>query len=223
MNDMELLRELAQETPLPAPAELDPARARLAAAIAADPATGRPAAVAEARSVQPDPSRRQPVGPLRPPAPAPVLTAVKFMHAGAVGTAAYLIIALAFIGDIKAYHLTVLGHHLTTAQLSHQRPLIITLVITAGLVLMALWLWMARTVGQGRNWARILSTVLFGLATLGLTGNNGVAQVFCAALTWLTGLAAVWLLWRPASSAFFKPHALSSSSAAPAGDAGRRD
>ena len=152
-----------------------------------------------------------------------MLTAVKFMHAGAVGTAAYLIIALAFIGDIKAYHLTVLGHHLTTAQLSHQRPLIITLVIAVGLVLIALWLWMARAVGQGRNWARILSTVLFGLATLGLTGNHGVAQVFCAVLTWLTGLAAVWLLWRPASSAFFKPQALNSSSAAPAGDADRRD
>jgi uncharacterized membrane protein len=30
-------------------------------------------------------------------------------------------------------------------------------------------------------------------------------QVFCAALIWLIGLAAVWLLWRPASSAFFKP------------------
>jgi hypothetical protein len=223
MNDMELLRELAQETPLPAPAELDAARARLDAAIAADPATGRPAAVAEAKSFQPDPSRGQPVGPMPSPAPAPVLTAVKFMHAGAVGTAAYLIIALAFIGDIKAYHLTVLGHHLTTAQLNHQRPLIITLVIAVGLVLIALWLWMARTVGQGRNWARILSTVLFGLATLGLTGNHGVAQVFCAVLTWLTGLAAVWLLWRPASSAFFKPQALNSSSAAPAGDADRRD
>jgi hypothetical protein len=24
-------------------------------------------------------------------------------------------------------------------------------------------------------------------------------------LTWLTGLAVVWLLWRPASTAFFKP------------------
>ena len=24
-------------------------------------------------------------------------------------------------------------------------------------------------------------------------------------LTWLVGLAVVWLLWRPASSAFFKP------------------
>ena len=35
----------------------------------------------------------------------------------------------------------------------------------------ALWLWMARANGQGRNWARILSTVLFGVATLQLTGT----------------------------------------------------
>ena len=217
MNDMELLGELAQETPLPAPGELDAARARLAAAIATDSAAGRFTAVAEVTTHQP-----QPVEPARPPAPAPVLTAVKLMFAGAAGTAAYLIIALAFIGDIKAYHVAVLGHHLTTAQLSHQRPLIITLVIVAGLGVIALWLWTARAVGQGRNWARILSTVLLGLATLELLGNHGVAQVFCAALTWLTGLAAVWLLWRPASSAFFKPQALTSNDAAPAADSGRQ-
>ena len=35
-----------------------------------------------------------------------------------------------------------------------------------GLVVVSLWLWMARANGQGRNWARILSTVLFVLATL---------------------------------------------------------
>ena len=98
----------------------------------------------------------------------------------------------------------MLGHHLTTAQLGQWRPLIITLVVAVGLALIALWLWLARAVGQGRNWARILSTVLFGLATLALPGNHGVAQVFCAVLTWLTGLAAVWQLWRPASSAFFR-------------------
>ena len=32
---------------------------------------------------QPYPSSGQPAGPLRPPAPAPVLTAVKLMYAGA--------------------------------------------------------------------------------------------------------------------------------------------
>jgi hypothetical protein len=204
MNEIELLRALAQETPLPAPAELDAARARLAAAIATDPAAGRFTAVSEVPTYQPDPSRGQPVEPRRPPAPAPVLNAAKLMYGGAVGTAVQLIIALAYSGDIKAYHLTVLGHRLTTAQLIQWRPLIITLVIAGALALIALWLWMARANGQGRNWARILSTVLFGLATLQLAGLHGVGQVFWAMLTWLTGLAAVWQLWRPASSAFFK-------------------
>jgi len=41
MNELELLGELAQDTPLPDPAELGPARARLVAVITADPATGR--------------------------------------------------------------------------------------------------------------------------------------------------------------------------------------
>ena len=41
--------------------------------------------------------------------------------------------------------------------------------IVLGLVPIALWLWMARANGRGRNWARSLSTVLFGLATLTLT------------------------------------------------------
>jgi hypothetical protein len=200
MNDMELLRELAQETPLPAPAELDAARARLVTAITTDPATYA-TAVAEVTMDEPCPSTGQPAEPLRPPAPAPVLTAARFMHGGAISSAALLIVALPFAGDVKG---NVLGHRLTAT------PLTITVVILAGLALIALWLWMARATSQGRNWARNLSAVLFGLATLELLsaleliGKNGVAQAFFAALTWLSGLGAVWMLWRPASSAFFK-------------------
>ena len=146
---------------------------------------------------QPNPSTGQPAGPLRPPAPKPVLTAVKFLYGGAAVSAAYLIATLPFIGDI---HGTWNGHPLTAT------PLTITVVIVVfGLVPIAVWLWMARAASQGKNWARILSTVLFTLATLQLTGSRGVVQVFTVALTWLIGLAAVWLLWRPASGAFFKP------------------
>jgi uncharacterized membrane protein (UPF0136 family) len=194
MNEMELLRELAQETPLPAPGELDAARARLVAAITTDPATYA-TAVAQATTSQPAPSTGQPAGPLQPPAPKPVLTAARFMYGGAVTSAAYLIAALPFAGDT---HGKALGHRLTAT------PLTITLVMVVGLAVIALWLWMARATSQGWNWARILSTVLFILATLQLIESRGVAPVFCAALTWLSGLAAVWLLWRPAASAFFK-------------------
>ena len=117
---------------------------------------------------QPYPSSGQPAEPLRPPAPAPVRTAVKLMYAGAAVSTVSLIISLASIGDIKSYHLRWNDHSLTAAQLSQWRPLIITVAIVGGLVVPALWLWMARANGRGRDWARILSTVLFGLATLDL-------------------------------------------------------
>jgi hypothetical protein len=199
MNEMELLRELAQETPLPAPGELDAARARLVAAITTDPATYS-TALAQATADQPGPPAGQLAGPLRPAAPAPVLTAARFMRGGAISSAALLIVALPFAGDVNG---EVLGYRLIP------NPLTITLVILAGLALIGLWLWMARATSQGRNWARIVSTVLFGLATLELLsalemiGKVGLANAFFTGLTWLSGLGAVWMLWRPASSAFF--------------------
>jgi hypothetical protein len=199
MNEMELLRERAQQTPLPAPAELDAARARLVAAITTDPARYA-TAVAQATTGQPGPSAGQQADLLRPAAPAPVLTAIKLMYgAAASGAAVFLIAALPFIGDI---HGKVLGHPFTAT------PLTVTVVIVAFLVPVALWLWMARAVGRGRNWARIVSAVLFVLATTQLQGENGVLSVFLAWLTWLTGLAVMWLLWRPASRAFFSRYPL---------------
>ena len=162
------------------------------------------------------PSSGQPAGPLRPAAPAPVLTAVKLMYAGAAATAAELIIGLALIivDTQAAARGQFLGHSLAA-----HKPLVITVWIVFGLAVIALWLWMARANGQGQNWARILSTVLLALATLQLRGAftqpvshagsgatvlyYGATALFAAA--WLAGAAAVWLLWRPASSTFFKP------------------
>jgi hypothetical protein len=165
---------------------------------------------------QPYQSSGQSAEPLRPPAPAPMLTAVKLMYAGAAVSAVGLIIGLALIiADIQvAARGQFLGHSLTA-----HKPLVITVWIVFGLAGVSMWLWMARANGQGRNWARILSTVLFVLATLQLRGAftrpgshagfgvtvlyYGGAVLFVAA--WLAGGAAVWLLWRPASTAFFKP------------------
>jgi hypothetical protein len=166
---------------------------------------------------QPYPSDGQLVEPLRQPAPGPVRTAVRFMYAGAAVSLVSLIIVLPVVlGDTKGYHLRWNGHRLTAAQISDWRPVIIAVTVVVGLVVPALWLWMARANGRGRNWARVLSTVLFGLATLDLTsvfGAPGGLHFTLApavgwidlVVTWLAGAAAVWLLWRPASSAFFKP------------------
>ncbi|MGH3154134.1 MAG: hypothetical protein ACRDOB_25875 [Streptosporangiaceae bacterium] len=155
---------------------------------------------------------------LRPSVPRSARTvraAVWLMCAGAAVSTVNLITNLVFIADVKAYH-AVLGHRLTAAQVGQLSMLLITEAVISALVPITLWLWMARASGQGRNWARILSTALFGLATLDLTGAFGtpgiqvslVPVVFgpiVPVLTWLVGLAAVWLLWLPASSAFFRP------------------
>ena len=97
------------------------------------------------------------------------------MYAGAAVSAVELISGLVFIiGGNKAGHAEVNGRILTAAQASQLDPVLITVAIVFGLVVIALWLWMARADGQGRNWARILSTVLFGLATLQLIGQASV-------------------------------------------------
>jgi hypothetical protein len=169
----------------------------------------------------------KPVEPLRAPAPAPVRNAVKLMYAAAAVITVTLIISAALIGDTKAAGRQA-NPSLTAAQVRDLNALI-ALALVGGLVEIAGWLWMARAAGQGKNWARILATVLFGLATLELARQypghqlghfvlGGQVQpvihygfgvkvlaLLVPALTWLGGLAAVWLLWRPASSAFFKP------------------
>ena len=153
---------------------------------------------------------------LRPGVPRSARTvqaAVRLMYAGAAVSAVGLIIGLALIiVDIQvAARGQFLGHSLT----AHE-PLVITVWIVFGLAGVSMWLWMARANGQGRNWARILSMVLFGVATLDLTGPFGppgfrvslVPTVFgptILVLYWLAGLAVVWLLWRPGSRAFFRP------------------
>ena len=155
---------------------------------------------------------------LRPGVPGSARTvraAVRLMYAGAAVSTVNLIIVLAVIGDIKVYH-AVLGHRLTAAQASQLNTSGITLLIVLGLVPIILWLWMAQANGRGRTWARTLSTVLFGVATLDLTGAFGTPGIreslvpvmfgpTLPVLTWLAGAAAVWLLWRPASTAFFRP------------------
>jgi hypothetical protein len=94
------------------------------------------------------------------------------------------------------------------AQVNQLNTFIISLAIVSGLVGIALWLWMARANGQGRNWARILSTVLFFLATLDLFGVLSQPKTLLGlvfpVLTWLIGLGAVILLWQRPSTEFIR-------------------
>ena len=157
---------------------------------------------------QPYPSSGKPVEPERPPAPPSVLNAVKLMYVGAAISTVSLIISLIDISGTKEA-IRKARPSLTAAQVNQLNTFIITLAIVSGVIGVALWLWMARANSQGRNWARIMSTVLFGLATLDLYGvlsqPKTVLGLVFPVLTWLVGLGAVIFLWRKESTEFFKP------------------
>ena len=74
----------------------------------------------------------------------------------------------------------------------------------------ALWLGIARACRNGKSWARITGTVLFGLHTLGFLGvlasshpGIGLTKVLTT-LSWLIAFGAVVFLWQRPSSAFFR-------------------
>jgi hypothetical protein len=88
------------------------------------------------------------------------------------------------------------------------------------LVGIGLWLWMARANKEGKNWARITSTVFFGIDCLGvvvvLVGIvvlmhsvspsvkailllSGLASI----VIWAVGLATIILLWQRESSEYY--------------------
>ncbi len=155
---------------------------------------------------QPYPLSNKPVEPEpeRPAAPPAVQNAVKLMYVGAAVTTVQLVIFLVSIGTIRDANKKA-HSSLTAAQLNN---FIVSNIVYA-VISVALWLWMARANSQGRNWARIVSSALFGLSTLELYAalnlpKTVVGLVFLL-LTWLAGLGAVILLWRKGSSEFFKP------------------
>ncbi len=149
--------------------------------------------------------------------PATVQWSVKLMLAGAAVSTVYLIFALIVTASIKSslvkWNATQpKAKQLTASQLNSLTTYYIVSTIIIGLIAIGLWLWMAKMNGTGRNWARIVASVLFVLwsyytyVSIGQTRGAAtlVVSTVIVVVTWLIGLAALYLLWRPASSAYFK-------------------
>jgi hypothetical protein len=78
--------------------------------------------------------------------------------------------------------------------------------IFEGLLQSGLWLWMAWKTKAGRNWARVLSTVFFGLLSLWLIAAIFVLPAVSKTIIvaeWIVGLSALILLWQRESGQFF--------------------
>ena len=154
------------------------------------------------------PSSGQTPEPQRPPAPNSVQTAVKLMYAGAALSFIELIAGLATIGSAKAAIIKAYPHY-TASQVHSLEVASVLIGVLVQVIAIALWLWMARASAGGRNYARVIGTVLFGLNALFLLTSlarphASLGFVFNL-LVWLAGLGAVIMLWRRESAPYFSP------------------
>jgi len=167
------------------------------------------------------PGRAQPAPQASLEAPSTVRRAVRFMQVGAIGSALSLLFNVIGSFTLKSNMMTanaakLKDHQITASQISSTATALIVYTIVVGLVSIGLWLWMARMNAAGRSWARITASVLFALwslytySVLGelhggvtITVTLIISMVLIIAL-WVIGVATIFQLWRPASTAYFK-------------------
>jgi hypothetical protein len=129
------------------------------------------------------------------------------MYAGAVASLLGVVLDLATINATR----DAMRHRfptLTSSQLNAQQiPLMVGWVV-GGLLAVALWVIVGRACSAGLSWARILGTVLFGIATIEALANLTVPEAALVKIYWFVvwaiGLATVVLLWQSRASAFFR-------------------
>lgn len=152
---------------------------------------------------------------VRGPQPPALRNAVRLMWVGAALELIGVIVTLAFSSRIKnAVRTAALKANainarngktqLTAAQIHTLAN--VTVIILAVLLIIGvlLWVWMAWANNRGRNWARIVATVFFGLDTISMIFSFGRASIsiIFVIISWLVGLGAVILLWRRETTAY---------------------
>ena len=169
------------------------------------------------------------------------MIAVWLMYVAAVIEIVYAVAEGQWLASYMSSLLTALeaadtsgsGTQLPTSEI---KDLILDVAIVVGVVAVLIWLWIAWKNRAGRNWARVVATVLFALSCLGLpellTGGrlSTMPSTLSAAdgatiavppldvpawliaagvVNWLVGLAIIILLWRPAASRYYEAVSLS--------------
>ncbi|MBO0834666.1 MAG: hypothetical protein J2P28_03975 [Actinobacteria bacterium] len=143
-----------------------------------------------------------------PSAPKSVQRAVYLMYAGAVVSFISGIVGLVSLltraPGSPFYMHGPSGAQLPGAVSALGSALLYLVAVVSLAAPIVLWLWMAWKCKAGRSWARVLSTVFFGLATVVTlaSGPYSAWGLVGAILGWLIGLGAVFLLWQRSSSSY---------------------
>jgi len=153
-----------------------------------------------------DPMSRYTPAPLRPRPPTSVLAAGWLMYTGAAFTFLHMLVLLAIIGKVKTDFIS--RHPYVTENAAKSLAGAASAeVLVVGVLVIALWIWLASASKHGQGWVRTVGTVLFGIATYlelvmiripALGGAKGIGVII-----WLTGLATVIALWQRSSSEYF--------------------
>jgi hypothetical protein len=140
-------------------------------------------------------------------APLTVSRAAQVMYVGVAASLVGVVIDLLMRHTIRTA-IVQNSTKLTPSQVSNGYHAELVLLIVFGLIGAGLWFWMARSCLAGKNWARIASTVFFGIDTVALLLNataapgGGLTRLY-GIVVWAIGLTAIVLLWRRSSSAYF--------------------
>jgi hypothetical protein len=147
--------------------------------------------------------------------PGPVRKAVRFMLAGGAATATVgIFLLIVTIADKNALTDSN-GKKLSSSEFTSG---IVGTVITY-VILVVIWVLMARMNRAGHNWARILASVFCAISTYdaytlvnSLSGGEtitvvGIVYIVSTLVIWVAGVIAIAMLWRSESSAYFKARA----------------
>lgn len=157
--------------------------------------------------------------PAKPPIPRTVQNAFYLMLAGAGLTLIGAIIGLTQTSTIRD---TIRTQHpdYSSSKVDAAVHAGVAFAAVFGLIEVGLWVWMAFANRGGKNWARITSTVFFGISCISIIGllaaSAGGSGPFSAqkasgigvaigVISWLVGLAAIIMLWNKQSGPYFKP------------------
>jgi hypothetical protein len=145
--------------------------------------------------------------PVKPPMPNSVRIAVNLMFGGLALGLINMVIGLTQLNTVEK-HLESLGTSTTT--INSDKGVFIASAVIGGLIGTGLWLWMALATRAGHNYARIVSTVFFGIGVLGSIGNLASSWIpaidkVSSVATLVIGLLAVIFVWRGESGPYFRP------------------
>jgi hypothetical protein len=173
--------------------------------------------------------------------PRPLVIAVWLMYVAAVVEIVYVVAEGQWLGSYMSSLFTAIeaagpsgsGTQVPTSVI---KDLILVSSIVGGIIAVLTWLWMAWKNRAGRNWARVVATVLFALSCLGLPEllTGGHLSTMPSTLTtadgatiavpplaipawliaggvvnWLLALVIIILLWQRAASRYYEAVSLS--------------